>query len=187
MSEIVLVRHGETAWSATGRHTSVTDLPLTSTGEDQARSLKAKLRGRHFAAVWTSPRLRAQRTAELAGLRVTGVDEDLAEWAYGGYEGITTAEIWEGRPDWDLWRDGCPGGESPEEVGARADRVLAAALPLLADGDVALVGHGHCLRVCAARWIGLPPSGGGRLRLDTSTVSVLGFERSRQVLLKWNS
>jgi probable phosphoglycerate mutase len=136
--------------------------------------------------VLASPRRRAQRTAELAGLRVTAVDDDLAEWEYGDYEGITTADIRETRPDWSLWTDGAPGGESPEDVGARIDRLLVRVRRMLADGDVVLVGHGHSLRVLGARWVGLPPSGGGLLKLDTATVSILGFEHGNPVITHWN-
>ncbi|MGX7673169.1 histidine phosphatase family protein [Plantactinospora sp. DSM 117369] len=187
MAEIILIRHGETTWSASHRHTSYTDLELTPDGERQAREVAAELGEQTFAAVLSSPRRRALRTAELAGLRVTEVDDDLSEWNYGEYEGLTTNEIRRERPDWVLWTDGCPGGESPERVGARLDRVLARATALLDTGDVALVAHGHSLRVAGARWIGLPASGGGRLRLDTATVSTLGYEHGRPVILRWNS
>ncbi|MFC6016567.1 histidine phosphatase family protein [Plantactinospora solaniradicis] len=187
MGEIVLVRHGETNWSVSHRHTSYTDLELTPDGERQAREIAGELRGRRFSAVLSSPRKRALYTAELAGLTVTEIEEDLAEWNYGAYEGLTSDEIHRERPDWVLWTDGCPGGESPEQVGARLDRVLDRATALLDGGDVALVAHGHSLRVAGARWIGLPPSGGGRLRLDTATVSTLGYEHGRPVILRWNS
>ncbi|GAB3978609.1 histidine phosphatase family protein [Plantactinospora veratri] len=187
MAEIILIRHGETTWSASHRHTSYTDLELTANGERQAREVATELAGRSFAAVLSSPRRRALRTAELAGLRVTEVDDDLSEWNYGEYEGLTSDEIRQKRPDWLLWTDGCPGGESPEQVGERLDRVLARATALLDTGDVALVAHGHSLRVAGARWIELPPSGGGRLRLDTATVSALGYEHGRRVILRWNS
>jgi broad specificity phosphatase PhoE len=187
MAEIVLVRHGQTEWSANGRHTSYTDLELTPAGTEQARAAGARLAGRAFAAVLSSPRKRALRTAELAGLAVTGTTEDLAEWHYGEYEGITTATIHETRPGWSLWTDGAPGGESPEQVGARLDRVLARARELLDRGDVALVAHGHALRVAGARWIGLPPSGGGLLKLGTATLSTLGFEHGNPVIDTWNA
>jgi broad specificity phosphatase PhoE len=186
MGEIVLVRHGQTEWSAAHRHTSYTDIDLTPAGERQARDLGARLADRAFAAVICSPRKRALRTADLAGLTVTDVDDDLVEWGYGEYEGITTDEIRRTRdPQWNLWTDGCPGGESPDQVGARLDRVLARAAGY--DGDVALVGHGHALRVAGARWVELPASGGGRLRLDTATLSVLGHEHGRRVIRRWNS
>jgi probable phosphoglycerate mutase len=163
-------------------------LDLTGEGERQARVVGERLAGRTFAAVLASPRKRARRTAELAGLAVTQVTEDLAEWNYGAYEGITTRQIRAGRPDWSLWTDGCPDGESPEQVGARLDRVLARAGELTAAGDVALVAHGHCLRVAGARWVGLPPSAGGLLKLDTGTLSVLGYEHEVDpVLVTWNA
>ncbi|HET6530400.1 MAG TPA: histidine phosphatase family protein [Actinoplanes sp.] len=188
MAEIVLMRHGQTEWSANGRHTSYTDLDLTAVGEDQARAAGHRLGGREFAAVLSSPRRRAVRTAELAGLAVTEVTEDLAEWNYGAYEGITTREIRTTRPDWSLWTDGCPDGESPEQVAARLDRVLDRAAELLAEGDVALIAHGHSLRVCGARWVNLPARDGMLLRLDTGTVSALGFEHEvDRVILHWNS
>lgn len=186
MAEIVLIRHGQTEWSANGRHTSFTDLDLTETGVEQARRVGKRLGDRTFAAVLCSPRLRARRTAELAGLTVTETTEDLAEWNYGEYEGITTRDIRRSRPDWWLWTDGCPGGESPEQVAARLDRVLARARGY--DGDVALVAHGHTLRVAGARWIGLEPRHGAGLGLDTGTVSVLGFEHDADpVIRSWNA
>jgi len=187
MGEIILLRHGETEWSAAGRHTSTTELPLTPNGERQAAGLAAKLAGRRFAVVLVSPRQRARRTAELAGLPDPVVEPDLVEWEYGEWEGRTKDEIWREHPDWDMWRDGFPGGETPDQVAARVDRVLARVAPLLADGDAALVGHGHCLRVAGARWIGLPPGAGGLLRLDTGTVSALGHEHDRPVIRRWNA
>lgn len=178
---IVLVRHGQTEWSASGKHTSTTDVPLTEAGRAAARALP--LRDREFALVLTSPRLRARETCELAGL--TGeVDADLAEFDYGAYEGLTTKEIRETRPGWSLWTDGAPGGETADQVGARADRVIARALA--AEGDVALFAHGHVLRVLGARWIGLAAASGGLLGLDTASVSELGFEREVRVVWKWN-
>ena len=187
MAEIVLIRHGQTEWSAAGRHTSYTDLDLTEEGERQARTAGDRLAGRTFAAVLSSPRKRALRTAELAGLRVTETTEDLAEWNYGEYEGITSATIRETRPQWSLWTDGAPGGESPAEVAARLDRVLARARTLLEEGDVALIAHGHSLRVAGARWIGLPATGGGLLKLGTATMSTLGFEHGNPVIDTWNA
>lgn len=182
----MLVRHGETEWSASRRHTSYTDIDLTPDGERQAGLLAAALAGRRFVAVLTSPRRRALRTAELAGLSSTEVTEDLAEWNYGGYEGRTTADIHQDRPQWNLWTEGGPGGERPDDVQSRVDRVLDQVAPRLDDGDVALFAHGHVLRVVGARWIGLPASGGGRLALDTATISVLGHEHGRRVLRSWN-
>jgi probable phosphoglycerate mutase len=186
MAEIVVIRHAQTAWSASGQHTSVTDLPLTAEGERQAASLRAALSGRAFAGVLCSPRMRAQHTAELAGLAVTAVDDDLVEWAYGEYEGLTSAQIRDKDPDWDLWRDGCPGGESPAQVGVRLDRLLDRARALLDSGDVALVAHGHSLRVATARWLGQPPAAGALYRLDVATLSTLGFEHDRPALTGWN-
>ena len=187
MAEIVLIRHGQTEWSANGRHTSYTDLDLTEAGVRQARLAGERLSGRTFAAVISSPRKRALRTADLAGLAVTETTEDLAEWNYGEYEGVTSATIRETRPDWSLWTDGAPGGESPAEVAERLDRVLARARTLLDGGDVALIAHGHSLRVAGARWIGLPASGGGLLKLGTATLSTLGFEHGNQVIDTWNA
>jgi broad specificity phosphatase PhoE len=187
MGEIVLIRHGQTEWSAAGRHTSYTDLDLTGDGERQARAAGERLAGRRFAAVISSPRRRALRTAELAGLAVTETTEDLAEWNYGEYEGVTTATIHETRPGWSLWADGAPGGESPGEVAVRVDRVLDRARSFLDVGDVALVAHGHSLRVTGARWIGLPASGGGLLKLGTATLSTLGFEHGNEVIDAWNA
>jgi probable phosphoglycerate mutase len=186
MAEIVLVRHGQTEWSASGQHTSVTDLPMTETGVRQARALRPALAGRAFAAVLCSPRLRARHTAELAGLTVTAIDDDLAEWFYGDYEGMTTTEIWARNSGWDLFRDGCPGGESPQQLGARIDRVLDRARAALDEGDVALVAHGHSLRVVTARWLDQPVAAGARYRLDTATLSTLGHDHERQVLTSWN-
>jgi len=187
MGEIVLIRHGQTEWSANGRHTSYTDLDLTAAGEQQARDAGQRLGGRAFVAVLSSPRKRALRTAELAGLAVTEVTEALAEWNYGEYEGVTSATIHQTRPGWSLWTDGAPGGETPEQVGARIDRVLAHARTFLDRGDVALIAHGHSLRVAGARWIGLPPSGGWRLKLGTATLSTLGFEHAGEVIDTWNA
>ncbi|WP_433527911.1 histidine phosphatase family protein [Micromonospora sp. CA-263727] len=186
MGQILLIRHGETTWSASRRHTSYTDLELTPDGERQARMLGPVLADQRFAAVLTSPRKRALCTAQLAGLTVADTDDNLAEWNYGEYEGRTTAEIHDEHPSWSVWTDGCPGGESPNEVGERLDRLLARVQPLLDRGSVAVVGHAHSLRVLGARWIGLPPSAGGLLRLDTATLSLLGHEHGRRVILRWN-
>jgi probable phosphoglycerate mutase len=186
VGELVLVRHGQTEWSATGQHTSYTDIDLTPEGERQARALSTALAGRRFVTVLSSPRKRALRTAELAGLPVSDVDDDLVEWNYGQYEGITTQEIYRHSPQWNLWTDGAPDGESPEQIQERIDRILARVEPLLTNGDVALIAHGHALRVVGARWIGLPASGGGLLRLDTGTISSLGYEHGRHVILRWN-
>lgn len=183
--ELVLVRHGETEWSRDGRHTGRTDVPLTGEGRRQATLLAASVAGREFARVLTSPLSRAADTCRLAGLG-DGAEprEELLEWDYGDYEGLTTPEIREARPDWYLWRDGCPGGEGPGEVGRRADVLLADLRET--GGDAALFAHGHLLRVLAARWIGLAPSAGGLLALATATVSVLGSERDVAVVRRWN-
>ncbi|MFF4959758.1 histidine phosphatase family protein [Streptomyces sp. NPDC001222] len=193
MGDLLLVRHGETEWSRSGQHTSWTDLPLTQRGEEQAKSLAPLLAGRTFALTLTSPLARAVRTAELAGLFGAVPDPDLHEWDYGGYEGVTTVEIHRTRPEWCLWTDGTPPGpdghpgESPDEVAARADRVLARVAPALAQGDVMLVAHGHFLRVLAARYLGLSAAEGRLLRLETATVSRLSTEHDWPVIAEWNA
>ncbi|MFF8102885.1 histidine phosphatase family protein [Streptomyces sp. NPDC016640] len=192
MGDLILARHGETEWSRAGRHTGRTDLPLTPGGEAQAGSLAPLLTGRTFGLVLTSPLVRARRTAELAGLTGAVPEPDLREWDYGGYEGITTAEIHRTRPDWDLWTDGVPPGrefpgESPEQVGERADRVLARLAGALEEGDVMLVAHGHLLRVLTARRLGLPPAAGRLFRLETGTLSRLSLEHGRPVVAEWNA
>jgi broad specificity phosphatase PhoE len=192
MGQLILLRHGETEWSASGRHTGRTDIPLTARGEAAAAALAPAMAKRDIQAVFTSPASRAIRTAELAGLRDPKIEPDLWEWDYGGYEGRTTAEIQKGRPGWYLWDDGViPGdaahpGETIEQVGARADAALARAEPLLAYGDVALVAHGHILRVLTARYLRLDPDGGRLFRLDTGTFSTLGTEHDRPVITSWN-
>jgi broad specificity phosphatase PhoE len=183
MARLVLIRHGETEWSASGRHKSVTDVPLTGAGRRHAELLRPRLTGRAFALVLSSPRARARETAALAGLDAR-VDEDLVEFDYGEYEGRTTPDIREERPGWSVWSDGAPDGETAERVGDRADRVIERALA--AGGDVAAFAHGHLLRVLAARWIGLPATYGGHLALDTGSVSELGFERERRAVWLWN-
>jgi probable phosphoglycerate mutase len=184
-AQVALVRHGETEWSASGRHTSVTDLPLTDGGRAQAARLAPRLASWHFALVLTSPRRRAVETSQLAGTRdVAVVDSNLAEWDYGDYEGLTSAEIEERRPGWTLWRDGCPGGERPAAVAARADQVIERCRS--AGGDVAIFSHGHLLRVLAARWIGRAPELGRDLALATASLSVLGAEHAHPVLASWN-
>jgi broad specificity phosphatase PhoE len=185
MSEVVLVRHGETEWSRSGQHTGKTDLPLTEDGEAQARTIVTRLAGREFALVLSSPMQRARRTAELAGYGERAeVDADLCERDYGEYEGLTTKEIRKTIPGWDVWRDEMTGGETLAQVGARADRVLERALG--ADGDTLVFAHSHLLRTLGARWIGLGPEGGGKLVLGTAAICVLGFERERRVLKRWN-
>jgi probable phosphoglycerate mutase len=182
---IVLVRHGETEWSRDGRHTGRTDIPLTENGRREAALLHDALAEWSFVRVLASPLGRALETCRLAGLgdRAETTD-DLLEWDYGEYEGITTPQIRESRPDWYLWRDGCPGGEQAADVGARVDRVIRAVEG--SGGDVALFAHGHLLRVLAARWLGLGPEAGALLALDTGTLSVLGYERETRVLRRWN-
>jgi len=200
MGELILLRHGQTEWSQAGKHTGRTDVPLTPRGVADAAALAPMLARRPIEAVFTSPASRARRTAELAGLDGAGgrfpvkTDPDLWEWDYGGYEGMTTARIREQVPGWYLWQDGViPGdadhpGETVEQVGARADRVLERAWAYLGDGvgEVALVAHGHVLRVLTARWLGLPPVDGRLFRLDTGTVSTLGTEHDEPVILTWN-
>ena len=185
MPELWLIRHGPTEWSEAGRHTSTTDLPLLPAGEEAARALAGRLEGVDFARTLTSPRLRARRTAELAGHPEAEVDDDLVEWGYGDYEGITTPEIRESVPGWTVWTHPSPGGESAAAVGARLDRVVARALAV--EGRTLVFAHGHSLRVLAARWLGLPVADGRLLRLDTATISVLGHERETPVVLRWNS
>jgi probable phosphoglycerate mutase len=183
--EIVLVRHGETEWSRSGQHTSRTDLPLIEEGRERAQALGPLLARWDFSLVLTSPLLRARETCSLSGFGDRAeICEDLREWDYGDYEGLTTPQIREDRPGWFLWRDGCPGGEQPEQVGARADRVLDRARG--ADGDVLAFAHGHIFRVLAARWIELPAAGGGRLALRAGAISALGYERDVQVIQLWN-
>ena len=185
MHEIVLVRHGETEWSRSGKHTGSTDVPLTKDGRRQAQLVGAALRDRRFAAVWSSPLSRALETCRLAGFGEVAVPkDDLVEWDYGEYEGRTTPEIRRERPGWTLWRDGVPGGETAAEVGARVDRLLAEAAS--AGGDVLVFAHGHVLRVLAARWLGLEPASGRLFALDPATLSVLGSERETRVIRLWN-
>jgi broad specificity phosphatase PhoE len=192
MGELIVLRHGETEWSASGRHTGRTDIPLTARGEVAAVALAPALAWRQIVATFSSPAQRALLTAELAGLEDIKIDPDLWEWDYGGYEGLTTPEIQVERPGWYLWRDGViPGdaehpGETVEQVGARADAVLSRVRPLLANGDVALVAHGHVLRVLTARWLQLDPDGGRLFRLDTGTYSTLGTEHGYPLIASWN-
>ena len=184
---LYLARHGETAWSLSGQHTGLTDLPLTAHGEHNALLLGERLRGPTFAKVYTSPLQRAARTCGLAGFGSAAVvDPDLVEWDYGEYEGRRGVEIRSERPGWRLFRDGCPGGEAPEQAAARADRVIARVRA--AAGNVLLFSSGHILRMLAARWLGLPPIGGGYFVLATASVSELGYERelARPVVRLWN-
>jgi len=184
---VYLVRHGETAWSIAGRHTGLTDVPLTPNGERNARRLGGRLAGVHFAKVLTSPLQRAHRTCELAGFGAAAeVDRDLVEWNYGEYEGQTTDAIHAERPDWQLFRDGCPGGESALDVGVRADRVIGRARAV--EANVLLFSSGHMLRVLAARWLGLAPANGRYFLLGTAGLSALGYEHdlSQPVIRLWN-
>jgi probable phosphoglycerate mutase len=181
--EIVLVRHGETAWSRSGRHTGRTDVPLTDEGRRQAKLLAPRLRRWAFSLVLTSPLSRAAETCALAGLDCIACD-DLMEWDYGAYEGLTTPQIRETRPGWLLWTHGVPKGETAADVGRRVERVIERIRGV--DGDVALFAHGHVLRVLAARWLGLPPEAGCHFALSPATLSVLGSERDVPAILRWN-
>jgi broad specificity phosphatase PhoE len=182
-----LARHGETAWTVSGQHTGLSDIPLTERGERNARRLGERLDGLTFAMVFTSPLQRARKTCELAGFgRVARVDPDLVEWDYGDYEGLTTAQILKDHPGWKLFRDGCPGGESPAQVGARADRVVSRLRAV--QGDVLLFASGHLLRVLAARWLGLEPAAGRYFLLGTASLSALSYEHneSEPVIRFWD-
>jgi probable phosphoglycerate mutase len=183
--EVVLVRHGETEWTRAGKHTGRTDIPLTERGREEARAVGVELRERRFALVLTSPLARASETCRLAGLAETAaLRDELMEWDYGAYEGRTTIEIRRERPGWTLWREGVPDGETAAQVGERVDRVI----PELraAAGDAAVFGHGHVLRMLAARWLGLEPGAGRLFALDPATVSILGYERETPVIRMWN-
>jgi probable phosphoglycerate mutase len=188
VTRLYLIRHGETAWSKTGRHTGTTDLPLTAEGTAQAQRVAARLGDRRFARVLSSPLRRARETCLAAGWSASEIatDADLVEWHYGDYEALTSAEIRANRPGWNLFRDGCPGGESPDAVAARADRILARVRDI--DGDVALCSHGHMGRVLGARWIGLPVASAQHLLLDTASLSVLGHEHGSgaPAIALWN-
>jgi broad specificity phosphatase PhoE len=183
--QITLVRHGETEWSKAGKHTGRTDIPLTEAGEAAARGLGMRLAGVEYAAVWTSPSLRARTTCTLAGFDARAVvKDDLAEWAYGDYEGVTTKDIRAKRPGWDLFHDGCPNGETAADVGQRADRMIAALRQT--DGGVLIFSSSHFLRVLGARWIGLPPENGQNFVLDTASISIVGYNREDMVIRRWN-
>jgi len=182
---VFVMRHGETAWSVSARHTSTTDLPLTDIGRGLAERLRPVLAREAFARVFVSPMRRARETCELAGLgNAAVIDPDLAEWNYGEYEGLTPEQIHEKAPHWLIFRDGCPGGEMPEQVGARVDSVIARARAV--DGNVALFAHGHVLRVLVARWIGFPPDSGERFLLDTGTLCVLSYYYEIPAVKVWN-
>jgi broad specificity phosphatase PhoE len=186
LQRAILIRHGETEWSLSGQHTGVTDIPLTENGRSHARRLAPLLSDATFSLVLTSPMQRARETCELVGLgdRAT-IDVDLMEWRYGEYEGLTTKEIRAKHPGWSIFADGCPGGESPDQVAARADRVMARVRAVR--GDVALIAHGHLFRVFAARWLGLPPAAGSHFLLDTATVSVLSYYHGVPAVRRWNA
>lgn len=183
--EVVLVRHGETAWSRAGKHTGRTDIPLTKRGREEAQAVGVVLRRRQFALVLTSPLRRAEETCRLAGLGAAAARRDgLMEWEYGAYEGRTTIDVRKERPGWSLWRDGVPDGETAAQVGERVDRVIAELRA--AAGDAAVFAHGHVLRILAARWLGLRPNDGRLFALDPATVSILGYERETPVVRMWN-
>jgi broad specificity phosphatase PhoE len=185
--EVLLVRHGETEWTLNGKHTGTTDIPLTDHGREVAREIANRLAGREFAAVFSSPLQRSLDTARLAGFDDSRVEilDELREWDYGEFEGLTTKEIREEVPGWLLWRDGAPGGEQAADVGARADIVIDRIRSI--DGDVLVFSHGHYLRVLAARWAEFPPMRGAALGLETATLSVLGWEREVPVIWEWNA
>ena len=186
LQRAILIRHGETAWSLSGQHTGVTDIPLTENGRSHARRLAPLLSDATFSLVLTSPMQRARETCALVGLgdRAT-IDDELMEWRYGEYEGLTTKEIREKHPGWSIFADGCPGGESPEQIAARVDRVMARVRSV--QGDVALIAHGHLFRVFAARWLGLPAAAGSHFLLDTATVSVLSYYHGVPAVRRWNA
>ena len=184
-TRLYLIRHGQTDWSASGQHTGWTDLPLNETGRRQADLLADRLAGHPFSLVRSSPLSRALDTCRAVGLGDRAeIDPDLREWNYGDVEGRTTDEMREAIPGWTIWSDGVPGGEPIAEVGRRVDGVIGRALE--ADGDVAIFGHGHCLRILAARWLGMEPAAGGLFELSTATISRLGWERERRVIELWN-
>lgn len=184
LRELWLIRHGETEWSLSGRHTGRTDLPLTARGRELAVALGRRLAGRQFALVLASPLQRARETCRLAGFGDAATDPNLCEWNYGDYEGRTTGEIQRDRPDWSLWRDGVPNGESIQQVAARADAVLARVSAV--DGDAALFAHGHILRILAARWLGLEPAAARLFAMGTASLNTLGYERENRVITRWN-
>lgn len=187
-TDVVLVRHGDTSWSLSGQHTGLTDIPLTAKGESQARVLAPLLATQSFSRVLVSPLQRARRTCELAGLGdQADVDADLVEWNYGAYEGLTTEEIHRNAPGWQVFADGCPEGESPQQVGERVDRVLARLRAEDPRGPAILFAHGHLLRVLTARWLEMPPREGGRFLLDTATLNVLSDYRGTAALRCWNA
>lgn len=185
-AQIWLIRHGETEWSKSGQHTGRTELDLTEHGVEQALALRPLLAAMNPALVLCSPRHRSQRTAELAGVRIDAIDDDLAEWDYGDYEGLTTPQIRQHDRQWTIWDDRVPGGETAAQVSARADRVIARAVDMVSMGPVLLFGHGHINRVIGARWLGLPARSGGMFALGTAAPCLLGAEHHRPVIVRWN-
>ena len=186
--QLWLLRHGATEWALNGRHTGSTDLPLLPEGEAEARALSPVLSQQHFAAVFSSPLQRARRTCELAGLGdQMQICDDIIEWNYGDYEGITTATIRETVPDWTVWSHGCPKGENAQQVEVRCANAISTALAVPGEGDVALFAHGHILRALAGTWLGLGAAGGQLLRLGTACVSILGWERETRAIQRWNA
>ena len=186
IQRVYLIRHGETEWSLSGQHTGITDIPLTENGQKVAKLLQPVLAKETFALVLTSPLQRARKTCELAGLGARAqVDRDLMEWNYGEYEGLTPKQIHAQRPEWVLFNDGCPGGEGPEEVGVRVDRVIARVRAV--KGHIALFAHGHIFRVFAARWLGLPARAGCHFLLDTATLNILSYYRGIPAVKRWNA
>lgn len=185
-TQVWLLRHGATEWSESGQHTSSTDLPLTDAGIRQAEAMRAMIADIRPVFVLSSPRARAQETAQFVGLTIDDVDDDLVEWNYGEYEGLTTQEIRQRDPDWSIWTHVTPGGETAAQIGERADRVLTRAIDAVPHGPVVLVGHGHFSRVLGARWIGLPVRGGANLLLGTATRSLLGAQYGLPVIVRWN-
>jgi len=186
IQQVYLARHGETEWSLSGQHTGITDIPLTENGRNLAKRLAPVLATERFAVVLTSPLERARKTCELAGLGAHAeIDRDLVEWNYGEYEGLTPKQIDAQAPGWMIFTDGCPGGETPEQAGARADRLVARVRSV--EGDVALFAHGHIFRVFAARWLGLPPMAGCHFLLDTATLSILSYYRNLPAIRRWNA
>lgn len=181
---IWLIRHGETEWSLSGQHTGRTEIPLLELGARRAIAVGRELGGKQFALVLTSPRQRARETARLAGYGGAQIDNDLQEWDYGAYEGITTKDIQKTAPGWSIWDSPVPQGETIDQVAARADRAIRRAEGI--DGEVAFFAHGHILRVLAARWVGLAPNGGELLALDTGSIGILGYERETRVIFQWN-
>lgn len=186
IQQVYLARHGETEWSLSGQHTGITDIPLTENGRNLAKRLAPVLATERFALVLTSPLERARKTCELAGLGAHAeIDRDLMEWNYGEYEGLTPKQIDAQAPGWMIFTDGCPGGETPEQAGARADRLVARVRSV--EGDVALFAHGHIFRVFAARWLGLPATAGCHFLLDTATLSILSYYRNLPAIRRWNA